>query len=76
MSNFIKILRNYENVCRLGHKIIDHKDFIRRVPPEKLSEEFEKQDKRIQEFVNILEKANKEWEKNPCAINTYWTGLS
>ena len=39
MSNFIKIVRNYENICRLGHQIINHKDFIRRATPEKVNEE-------------------------------------
>ena len=76
MSNFIKIVKNYQNVCRLGQKIIDHKDFIRHVPPDKLSEEFKKQEERIEEFINAINDANDEWEKHPCTINTYWTGLS
>ena len=40
MSSFIRIVRNYENICRLGHNIINHKDLVRRCPPEKLAEEF------------------------------------
>ena len=39
MASFIKIVKNYETICRLGHKIINHKDLVRRCPPEKLSEE-------------------------------------
>lgn len=76
MSNFIKIVRNYEHVCRLGHKIINHKDFVRHAHPSVLDKEFKKQEERIQEFIKATEKANKEWEKHPCTINTYWTGLS
>ena len=53
MSNFIKIIRNYENICRLGHKIINHKDLVRRAAPDKLDEEFKKQEDRIQEFVKL-----------------------
>ena len=40
MSSFIRIVKNYEKICRLGHSIINHKDLVRRSPPEKLSEEF------------------------------------
>ena len=76
MSNFIKIVRNYENICKLGNKIINHKDLVKKVAPGKLDEEFRKQENRIQEFVKLTEKANEEWEKNPHSVNTYWTGLS
>lgn len=76
MSSFIKIVRNYENICKLGHKIINHKDLVRRAAPDKLEEEFRKQEERIQKFIKLTEKANTEWEKNSCSVNTYWTGLS
>jgi len=76
MSNFIKIVRNYEHICHLGHKIINHKDLVRRACPSKLDEEFRKQDERIQEFVDATNKASKEWEESPYSINEYWTGLS
>jgi len=33
MSNFIKIVRNYEHICRVGKQIIDHKDLVRRAAP-------------------------------------------
>lgn len=71
MSNFIKIVRNYENICKLGHKIIEHKNLVRRAAPDKLDQEFRKQEKRIQEFVDATEKAHSEWEKNPYSINPY-----
>jgi hypothetical protein len=76
MSSFIKIVRNYEQICRLGNKIINHKDLVRRAAPEKLNEEFEKQEQRIQDFIDATKKADEEWEKSPYSIHTYWTGLS
>ena len=45
MASFIRIVKNYENICRLGQNIIKHKDLVRRCPPEKLSDEFRKQGK-------------------------------
>ncbi len=76
MSNFVKIIRNYENICRLGYKIINHKDLVRRAAPDKLDEEFKKQEVRIQEFIELTEKAHEDWKKNPYSVNPYWTGLS
>jgi hypothetical protein len=76
MSNFVKIVRNYEQICRVGKEIINYKDLVKKASPTQLSEEFRKQDERIQEFVEITKKANGEWEKNPNSINEYWTGWS
>ena len=76
MSNFIKIVRNYEQICRVGKQIINHKDLVRRAAPSKLDEEFRKQEERIQEFVEITNKAHEEWKKNHHSVNEYWTGLS
>ena len=76
MSNFVKIVRNYEQICRVGKEIINHKDLVRKAAPAQLSEEFRKQEDRIQEFVEITNKAHEEWKKNPYSINEYWTGLS
>ena len=50
MARFISIVRNYEKICRLGHEIIDHKDLVRLVNPDKLPEEFRKQEERIERF--------------------------
>ena len=74
--SFIRVVKNYEKIGRLGQQIINHKDLVRRVAPEKWDEEFRKQENRIQEFVEITNKAHKEWEKNPYLINEYWWGLS
>ena len=76
MSRFISIVRNYEKICRLGHEIINHKDLVRRAKPDKLSEEFIKQEERIERFAEEINNANAEWKKNSNSINTYWTGWS
>jgi len=76
MSRFISIVRNYEKICRLGHEIINHKDLVRRAKPDKLSEEFIKQEERIERFAEEINNANAEWKKNSTSINTYWTGWS
>ena len=76
MSSFIRVVKNHEKICRLGHQIINHKDLVRRAAAEKLDEEFRKQENRIQEFVKITNKVHEEWEKNPYLINEYWWGLS
>ena len=76
MSRFISIVKNYEKVCRIGQDIINHKDLVRKAKPDKLSEEFRKQEERIERFAEEINKANAEWRKNPESINTYWTGWS
>ena len=69
MSSFIRILKNYENICKLGREIIKHKEII-----PKSHMEFRNQEIRIQEFSDAIKKADKEW--NPNSVNKYWTGLS
>jgi len=76
MARFISIVRNYEKICRLGHEIIDHKDLVRLVNPDKLPEEFRKQEERIERFTEEINNANAEWKKNSNSVNTYWTGWS
>ena len=76
MNSFTKIIKNYETVTRLGREIIAHKDLVRRSAPEHLTQEFQKQEVRIQKFCKATKKAEKEWKKNPYSINSYWTGLS
>lgn len=76
MSNFVKIVRNYETISRIGREIINHKDFIRHTAPTQLDKEFQKQEERIEKFINAANAAQDEWEKNEYSINEYWTGLS
>ena len=67
MSNFVKVVRNYEQICRERN----YKDLVKKASPTQLKN----LEERIQEFVEITKKANGEWEKNPNSINEYWTGL-
>ena len=43
MISFKRIVKNYEQAYKLGTKIIEHRNFIRQVPPENLEKEFNKQ---------------------------------
>ena len=74
--SFIRVVKNYKKIGRLGQQIINHKNLVRQAAPEKWDEEFRKQENRIQEFVKITNKVHEEWEKNPYLINEYWWGLS
>mgnify|MGYP001179827731 CR=1 FL=1 len=76
MISFKRIVKNYEQAYKLGIKIIEHRNFIRQVPPENLEKEFNKQEERIQKFVKLTEKADEEWKEHPYSINPYWTGYS
>jgi hypothetical protein len=62
--SFAKIVRNYEQISRLGKKIIKKKYLIRYVPSDKLDEEFKKQDRLMEEFDESIKKASLEWEKH------------
>tara|TARA_B110001450_G_scaffold21575_1_gene19434 strand:- start:929 stop:1129 length:201 start_codon:yes stop_codon:yes gene_type:complete len=66
MSSFAKIVRNYEQIYSLGKKIIKRKNLVRFVPPDKLDEEFKKQDRLMEEFGESIKKASLEWEKHQC----------
>lgn len=74
--SFVRIVRNYEKLFRVGQEIINHKDFVRKADPKKLDEEFKKQEERIEIFAKEAENAHIEWKKNPYSTNPYWTGLS
>ena len=47
-------IKNYETVTRLGREIIAHKDLVRRSAPEHLTQEFQKQELRIQSLVSKI----------------------
>ena len=58
MVRFIKILKNYENICKLGRDIIKHKEIIPKTYIEKRNQEI-----LLKEFSDAIKKANKEWER-------------
>ena len=58
MVRFIRILKNYENICKLGREIIKHKEIIPKSDIEKRNQEI-----LLKEFSDAIKKANKEWER-------------
>lgn len=58
MVRFIKILKKYENICKLGREIIKHKEIIPKTNVEKRNQEI-----LLKEFSDAIKKANKEWER-------------
>ena len=61
MVRFIKILKNYENICKLGREIIKHKEIISGIP--KTYIEKRNQEILLKEFSDAIEKADREWER-------------
>mgnify|MGYP006166683791 CR=1 FL=1 len=58
MVRFIRILKNYENICKLGREIIKHKEIIPKTYIEKRNQEI-----LLKEFSDAIEKADREWER-------------
>ena len=48
--SFVRVVKNYEKVFKLGRQIIKHKESINFIAPEKRDEEFIKQEKRMDQF--------------------------
>ena len=74
--SFLRIIKNYENISKIGREIIKHKEIISTIPKSEIDIEFIKQENRIQEFSDAIERTNNEWKNNPELVNPYWTGLS
>ena len=74
-KSFVQIVRNYENVLRIGKEIIKHKEVVSSIPKSRLDDEFRKQEGLIDSFFYETTLAHREWEKNKKSINKYWTGL-
>jgi hypothetical protein len=72
MSSFIKYVRNYEKICKIGNEIINNKDFLRHSHPSLVNKEFQKQNKRIKEFVRLVNNSNDYWLNSPLNKNKYW----
>jgi len=71
---FYKLVKQYGKIHKLGKQIIKHKDYINNVSKTKIDLEFDKQEKRIQEFIELTNNANSKWKENNQSINKYWTG--
>ena len=72
--SFIRIVKNYENISKIGREIIKHKEIVSAVPKSDI--EFRNQEIRIQEFSDAIKKAETEWAVSHNSANTFWTGLS
>ena len=58
MVRFIRILKNYENICKLGREIIKHKEIIPKTYIEKRNQEI-----LLKEFSDAIKRADKEWKR-------------
>jgi len=58
MVRFIRILKNYENICKLGREIVKHKEIIPKTYIEKRNQEI-----LLKEFSDAIKKADKEWKR-------------
>tara|TARA_B110000908_G_C10261473_1_gene459567 strand:+ start:3492 stop:3692 length:201 start_codon:yes stop_codon:yes gene_type:complete len=61
MVRFIRILKNYENICKIGKDIIKYKEFISGIPITNV--EKRNQEILLKEFSDAIEKADREWER-------------
>ena len=50
MSSFKHVVKNYENLAKLGRQIIQHKKDIKHIKPHKIDEAFLTQEFKIQQF--------------------------
>lgn len=71
---FYKLVKQYGKIHKLGKQIIKHKLYVNNISENKIDMEFQRQEQRIQEFVDLTNKANEKWKNNPNTINKYWTG--
>jgi predicted DNA-binding WGR domain protein len=71
---FYTLVKQYGKIHKLGKQIIKHKGYINNVSKTKIDLEFEKQEKRIQEFIELTNDVNSKWKENHQSINEYWTG--
>lgn len=76
MSSFKHIVKNYENLAKLGRQIIQHKKDIKNIKPDKFDEAFLTQEFNIQQFFDDATDAHHYWIKNSNSIDEFWTGHS
>ena len=76
MSSFKHIVKNYENLAKLGRQIIQHKTDVKFIKTQKLDNAFLKQELKIEKFFDDAEKTHTAWKKNTQSINEFWTGHS
>ena len=72
MSIVVKYLLIYEKICKIGREIINNRNFLRHSQPSIISKEYKKQNKRIKEFVRLVDESNQFWLNSPLNKNKYW----
>jgi len=76
-SRFLHIVKASGKLHKLGCEIIQHKKNVKHMTDNHIIERaFADQEKRIQMFVNEINKQNENWKKSQHSIDEYWTGLS
>tara|TARA_B100001250_G_C19536272_1_gene672673 strand:- start:295 stop:525 length:231 start_codon:yes stop_codon:yes gene_type:complete len=76
MSSFKHVVKNYENLAKLGRQIIQHKKDIKHINPHKLDESFLTQEFKIQQFFDDAADSHQYWMKYSNSIDEFWTGPS
>ena len=76
MSSFKHVVKNYENLAKLGRQIIQHKTDIKNIKPDNLEKAFLTQEFKIQQFFDDATHTHHYWIKNSNSIDEFWTGHS
>lgn len=72
--SFKNIIKLHGILHRLGKDIMKHKNTVGKLPEHKRSQEFDKQENRIQKFMQLSEQLKRRSKKAYTDINFYWTG--
>ena len=71
---FKETVKLHRTLYKLGSQIIKHKRVVKNIPYDQVGKEFDRQENRIQKYMNLSNKL-KRMEKNASNdINYYWTG--
>ena len=76
MSSFKHVVKNYENLAKLGRQIIQHKKDVKNIKSDNLEKAFFIQEQKIQQFFDDATHTHQYWIKNSNSINEFWTGHS
>ena len=74
MSSFKHVVKNYENLAKLGRQIIQHKKDVKNIKSDNLEKAFFIKEQKIQQFFDDATDTHQYWIKNSNSINEFWTG--
>ena len=73
--SFLNIVKNYNQLGKLGSEIMRHKEVMGNYPKSfNYDKEFEKQHLKIEQFLELQKKTEIEARSVDYLINEYWTG--